>query len=260
MTDMSQWKRYWDGQGRRAASDYEYDRGTAQRTNEIENLSTQELLEFIDPQPTDVVFDAGCGTGVNIFLLHSKVRRIVGVDYSHNAVVRCRRRLDTHSIANADLMQADVTHLPLPDGYADRILCMSVLQYLNPDEVRIAFAEFARVLQDRGILILHVKNLASLYLSTLWLAKRLLVLFGRQPKFEYFRPYGWYAKGLEAAGFTVAHYNSFHFFKIEFMPQRLAWFLQKVELRHYQKFPFRTGPIRRHGSELKIRACLRKKT
>jgi len=227
------------------------DRGTRPRTSEIETLSVQEQLHFIDPQSRDVVFDAGCGTGVNELLLHSAVQRIIGMDYSESGLARCKRRISADHITNVDLIRGDVVDLPLPESSMDRVLCMSVLQFLTSDETRRSLQEFARILKPQGTLILHVKNLSSLYLSTLWAAKRLLMLAGKQVRLEYFRPYRWYVRELRAAGFQVLDYSSFNLLMIEGMPQRLLQFLQMVELRHHRKFP---AFLRRHGSELKIKA------
>jgi len=251
VSDPSQWRRFWQEKGRHTLSDYELDRGTRPRGSEIEALSIQEQLRFIDPQSRDVVFDAGCGTGVNELLLHSVVQRIIGMDYSDSGLARCKRRISADNIKNVDLIRGDVVALPLPDSSMDRILCMSVLQFLTSDETRRALQEFARILKPQGTLILHVKNLSSLYLSTLWTAKRLLRLAGKQVKLEYFRPYRWYVRELRAAGFQILDYSSFNLLMIEAMPQPLVQFLQRVELRHHTKFP---AFLRRHGSELKIKA------
>ena len=256
MTTSSCWKKYWNDKNRSSASDYEVDRGTRQRDTEIESLSNNELLSFIEAKPSDVVFDAGCGTGTNILLLYSFVRRIIAIDYSEAAVARCQKRIALDKIDNVEVFQGDVTSIPLPDGAVDRILCMSVLQYVGDIELRAAFREFARILRKGGTLVLHVKNLSSLYLSTLWLMKRLLRAFGRPVELEYFRTFRWYVIELRRAGFRVSDYRSLNVFMIDRMPRKLVLWLQKFELCHQNHFPFSSKFLRRHGSDLKIRAEL----
>lgn len=253
-SEASEWKNFWERKSDAAVSDYEFDRGTHPRASEIEELSNRELLEFIGPNPWDVVFDAGCGTGANILILCSRVKRVVGMDYSQGAVRRCGRKVLSNKVENARLVQGDVTCVPLRDRSVDKVLCMSVLQYLNDAQVRRALSEFRRVLRDSGALILHVKNISSFYLSTLWMAKRLKLLLGGKPKLEHFRSFRWYVNELQLSGFQVEVYNSFNLFMVESMPKRLLKFLQKLELRHYEKFPLRTSFMRRRGSDLKMKA------
>ena len=169
MNRSTDWKQHWNERSKDATSDFDFDRGVAPREKEVEDLSEQELLRFIDPKSADVIFDAGCGTGVNILLLHSRVKRIVGMDYSEGAIERCRRRIQANNIENAEAEAGSITQIPLPDASVDKVLCMSVLQYIDDSELRLAFTEFARILKNNGILVLHVKNLSSLYLSTLWI-------------------------------------------------------------------------------------------
>jgi ubiquinone/menaquinone biosynthesis C-methylase UbiE len=252
------WKEFWEAKASRTVSDLDFDRGAKPRDGSIDQLANEELLAFIDCKSTDVVFDAGCGTGMNLVLLHSKIHRIIGMDYAQSAVARCRNRLLAHGIKNVDLLQGDVTRPPLPASAVDTILCMSVLQYLNDEEVRSCFRAFAAVLKNNGVVILHVKNLASLYLASLWTAKKLLRVMGKKVKLEHFRPYRWYRKELESAGFEIVAYNSFNLLVIEKMPQRLLSFLQRLELTRRNSFPYTTAFARRHGSDLKIRARIRK--
>jgi len=258
MPSTSSWKQYWDERNVSTASDYEVDRGTQQRDREIERLSNNELLAFIGAESSDLVFDAGCGTGGNIMLLQPSVRRIIAMDYSEAAVERCQKRLDHNRITNVEVFQGDVTSIPLPDGSVDRILCMSVLQYVDNAQLRAAFREFARILSKDGVLVLHVKNLASLYLSTLWLVKRLLRALGRNTKLEYFRTFRWYVRELQRSGFCVSDYRSLNVFVLDRMPHKFVIWLQKFELSHQNRFPFSSKFLRRHGSDLKIRATLRK--
>lgn len=252
------WKGFFEEKAERAPSDFEYDRGILPRDDEIDRLSTDELLRFVDPQRWEIVFDAGCGSGANILLLHSRVKQIIGMDYSDGAIARCEARLAAHTIENANLMHGDVTSSPLRDNSIDKILCMSVLQYLTDTEVRKSFDEFVRVLKHRGVLILHVKNISSLYLGTLWAVKKTKRLLRMKTKLEHLRSYGWYVKELHAFGFDVVAYNSFNLFTVEAMPKALSRFFEKLELKYYDRFPLRLGFMRRHGSELKIKARLTK--
>jgi hypothetical protein len=55
----------------------------------MEELAQGELLRFIQPQPLDILSDAGCGRSVNILLLHDRVRRIHEIDGHHNYSLPC---------------------------------------------------------------------------------------------------------------------------------------------------------------------------
>jgi ubiquinone/menaquinone biosynthesis C-methylase UbiE len=256
MSPYTDWKKHWDERSQQVTSDSAYNRDP--QDDEIETLSEQELLSFIDPSIDDVVFDAGCGTGSNILLLHSKVKRIVGMDYSGGAVERCRRRIQSNNIENAEVREGSITEVPLPDSSVDKVLCMSVLQYVDDNEVTLAFNEFARILKDGGVLVLHVKNLSSPYHSTLLIGKRVKLLLGKQAKIGYYRSFRWYIKALRSFGFDILDFNSFSLFVLPGMPRELVLFLQKLELRNYSKPLFRTAFMRRHGSDLKIKAILKK--
>lgn len=254
MNDPIKWRDFWEEKAAKSTSDYEFDRGTSPREQEIEDLSKRELLAFVDPQPADTILDVGCGSGINVLLLHGSVKRVIGMDSATGALDRCQRRIETYKIENVELIHGDATHLPSPDNAVDKVLCMSVFQYLDDAEVRTALKEFSRVLKSGGMLILHVKNKSSLYLSTLCAAKKLKMLLGRQTKLEHFRSYRWYISELKYAGFEVLAYNSFNIVMIEPMPKKWLMFLQKWELKRHDKFPFRIGFLRRRGADLKIKA------
>ena len=109
------WKGFFEEKAEGATSDFEYNRGIYPRATESDRLSAEELLRFVDPQPWEVVFDAGCGTGANISPLHSRVKDIIGMDYSNGAIAHCERRLVTDRIKNVRLMRGDVTAPPLSE-------------------------------------------------------------------------------------------------------------------------------------------------
>jgi len=254
MSNTKDWKEFWEKNSTREVSDYEFDRGNSPRDAAVEALANAELVEFIAPAPEDEVFDAGCGTGSNLILLHDRVRQVVGMDYSAGAVGRCQKRVVAAGIQNVRVMEGSVTAPPLGAGAVNKVICMSVLQYLSDADVRLALREFHRVLRPDGTLVLHVKNLSSLYLATLRLAKRVKALLGGQPKLEYVRTYSWYVRELRQAGFVLERYNSFNLLVVVGMPRSWVRFVQGLELRWHQCFPFSTGFLRRRGADLKLKA------
>jgi SAM-dependent methyltransferase len=255
---MMDWKDVWEKKARRGVSDFEFDRGRPQRAQDLESLAVEELLAFVRPKAAETVFDAGCGSGVNILLLNRRVNRIIGMDYAAAAMTRCQKRIVENGLSNVALLQGTITEIAVGAGSIDKILCLSVLQYLSDAEVKIAIREFARILKPGGEVIFHVKNSSSVYLATLMLGKKAKQLLGRRVTCEYFRRFGWYVRELEAAGFCVADYNSFNLAVIEGMPRVLVDALQRLELRYYRSIGVRRTLLRRMGSELKIRALLRR--
>jgi ubiquinone/menaquinone biosynthesis C-methylase UbiE len=90
--------------------------GTDPRDGELERLSEAELLDFIDARPSDILLDTGCGTGVNILLLHSRVHRIIAMDYASAAVARCKKRL----VVARDAMSIKLIYYRIENGQVTR--------------------------------------------------------------------------------------------------------------------------------------------
>ena len=252
------WRTFWEKRSTEVGSDFEFDRVSACDDADVEELAKLELLRFIDPQKEDIVFDAGCGTGGNMLMLSPQVNRILGIDYSAGAVERCRNRLKASRVQNAEVNHGDVTKLEISNCSIDKVICMSVLQYLDNRDAEVALSEFARVLKPGGILILHVKNLSSLYLSTLFVAQQIRSKLGRSVRKANFRTFGWYVKNLRSLRFKITDYNSFNLAAIPKMPLRLERYLRGVELRNCDGRVMRSSVIRRFGADLKIKAVLQK--
>lgn len=251
------WRQIWEQRAKRIVSDFQLDRGRQPQDRETENLSQRQLIEFIDPRSSETVLDAGCGVGVNILRLHSLVRKVIGIDYSSGSVERCQKKIQELEIKNAEVRTASVTLIPLPNRSVDKILCLSVFQYLDQREVRQALTEFTRVVKPGGLIILHVKNLSSLYWSTLWPAKILINCVKGRGQTEYVRPFRWYVRKLATSGCDILAYDSFNLFTIDVMPGKLAPAVRGFEIRHHNDFFFRSLLARRHGAELMIKAKLR---
>jgi SAM-dependent methyltransferase len=104
------------------------------------------LHEILAPLPLGTALDAACGTGRHAQYLAGLGHRVIGVDSSPDMLDVARERLP-----KATFQQGYLQELPLPDGHCDVVVCALALTHL--DDLRPAFAEFARVLRPGGHLV-----------------------------------------------------------------------------------------------------------
>ncbi|UCF30266.1 MAG: class I SAM-dependent methyltransferase [bacterium] len=246
------WKNYWDSQAEKPLSDYEIDRGVSSDMEAAKQASEDMTIGFVEHKATDVVFDAGCGTGVNLSRLGPGVRSLVGMDYSPGMIMRARQRLANENVGNAGLLVGSISHIPTKPGFFDKIVCISVLHYLNDEDCERALREFARISRNGALLVLHVKNLTSLYLSTLLLAKKFKQLLGKRANIEYYRPRKWYERKLSELNMTLLDYHSDNILIVEFLPRSLARALGRFE-RKYLKNRF----FMKYGSDLILKVKIK---
>ncbi|MCX4810858.1 class I SAM-dependent methyltransferase [Streptomyces sp. NBC_01239] len=116
------------------------------------------------------VLDIGCGDGTAAATAAPLLtgHRVVGVDWSQDALTRARTHLPC-------TVRGELIALPLRSGSADAVLFSEVIEHLvDPDT---ALAEIRRVLRPGGHLMLSTPNLAAWY-------NRALLLAGVQPVFS----------------------------------------------------------------------------
>jgi SAM-dependent methyltransferase len=119
------------------------------------------LFNLLDPlaktRPFKNVLEAGCGTGANARELSGRYGwRLTAVDLSAEGL--------RHALAAATprLVQADITALPFADGRFDLLLSLDVLPHFAAGEEAAPLAEFARVLEPGGWLVLRCAALRIL--------------------------------------------------------------------------------------------------
>ena len=98
------------------------------------------------------ILDVPCGGGVAFRALapDQDVRYIAG-DLSEKMLARARRRARTRSLNQVEVLTADMTALPFPDGQADLFLSYSGLHMIEDPER--AVNEIARCLRPGGQVI-----------------------------------------------------------------------------------------------------------
>ena len=111
---------------------------------EEQNAKIESILEILKIRCKDLALDLGCGTGLLIEHIASKVAHFVGIDLAGKAIKVAAERSRRLGIKeNVSLIRADVDHLPFRDDVFDRIFALTLLQ--NVPEPRETIREMVRV-------------------------------------------------------------------------------------------------------------------
>lgn len=110
------------------------------------------LLKNAELEMGQRVLDFGCGPGGLAMELVRRVGvagEVVGVDLNHDMIARAQATAAAEGAdANARFIQLSDDRLPFDDGYFDRVVCKSVLEYVTSPAANIA--EFKRVTAPGG--------------------------------------------------------------------------------------------------------------
>jgi SAM-dependent methyltransferase len=103
--------------------------------------------------PRDVL-EIGFGQGFNLGWLAERHTgtRFVGVDLTAAHVALARERIARQGLANVQLLEADLHHLPLPDASVDEVFAIEA--FCHALDLPRALAEVARVLRPGGRFVL----------------------------------------------------------------------------------------------------------
>jgi len=96
---------------------------------------------------TDVVLDVGCGDGFVTSALKSGCKKIIGIDYSEEAVKELR---DRYTIEGYHM---PCSNMSLDSASFDKVICFEVLEHLLPLQLSKTISEIHRVLKQGGLLI-----------------------------------------------------------------------------------------------------------
>ncbi|MEW6568596.1 MAG: class I SAM-dependent methyltransferase [Chloroflexota bacterium] len=117
-------------------------------------LSPPELLEFIVDHPPGRGIDLGCGTGTNVITLARRGWQVTGIDFSHLAILRARRKARRAGI-QAALLQGDVSNLSHLTGPFDLALDIGCYHSLSSAQQQRYAEGLARLIRPGGTFLLY---------------------------------------------------------------------------------------------------------
>jgi ubiquinone/menaquinone biosynthesis C-methylase UbiE len=144
--------------------DFRADRG-------LSSLKARQF-DMLKLAPGMRVLDAGCGRGQMLLACASAGAEVAGIDYADAAVELTRETLA--DVKGADIRRGDVTSLPWPDEFFDRILFGDVIEHLDPDQAEAGLHELKRVLRPGGFVLVHTAP-NRLFLRVAWPISRVLL-------------------------------------------------------------------------------------
>jgi SAM-dependent methyltransferase len=173
------------------------------------------------------LLDLGCGTGHQMAMLRKRGFDVTGVDGSAEMLEHARA-----NNPDAEIHQADVDNLPLPDASFDYALCIEVLRYLDAPERCVA--ELARVLRPGGVALttatplFNLNGYALVNRAALALPTRKLTRLR-----QFFVTTGGVERMFKDAGFASAEAHGVYLGPVNWVerlaPRRLPGFLRRWE-------------------------------
>ncbi len=114
------------------------------------------LRSYLKPKPTDLILDAGCGTGIFCLDLQEVGCKVIAMDLSKVFVEISRRRCDPSKVK---FLIGNILNLPFRMYQFDLILCSGVLgQLIEEEDFRTAIQQLGSIAKPGGRLVITTYN------------------------------------------------------------------------------------------------------
>jgi cyclopropane fatty-acyl-phospholipid synthase-like methyltransferase len=119
----------------------------------------QRMLPYFDLSGQEVVADFGCGNGVLLELIASRVRDYVGVDFSEEFIRAAEQRRDDRAIGKGTFTRADLVEFAERHAnYFDAAFALDFSEHVYDDQFLRIFRAIHKALKPAGSLYLHTPN------------------------------------------------------------------------------------------------------
>ena len=113
--------------------------------------NSRKFISLLDKN--SLILDLGCGPGRDARIFTDKGFKVIGVDLSENMIKAAKKR-----VKNAEFKVMDICRLDFKDNYFDGIWASASFVHIPKNEIPKALKEARRVLKEKGIFYLSVKE------------------------------------------------------------------------------------------------------
>jgi len=122
------------------------------------------IYKFVEPNKNDIILDAGCASGRQLFYLSDKIKSGYGTDIAKNFIKTANKYKEDNNLNNLNFKYTNLENLPFDNNFFDKIICGEVLEHVF--NVDTALNELVRVVKTGGVLVITVPNLNAD--ATIW--------------------------------------------------------------------------------------------
>ncbi len=148
-------KRVWEESFAEQIASSAYNTAPSEAVIRTVSYHLRDLTEKGGPAAPLQFLEMGCGAGPNLLWLAQKGIMVSGVDVAPTALRLTRETLERAGYGKqiGQLLEASVSHVPLPDASFDGIIESCVFQHLGRADREAAFREVHRLLKPGGIFV-----------------------------------------------------------------------------------------------------------
>lgn len=112
-----------------------------------------DICKKLKLERKDRLLNIGCGNGLMEILLSYWVRSITSIDFSKGMIARARENNKGHK--NIKFFRGNILNLGFLKKRFDKVLCNSVIQYLDSmEDVRTALKEIRKIAKKNAIILI----------------------------------------------------------------------------------------------------------
>jgi len=117
------------------------------------------FLPLISFNKQDLVIDAGCGMGLLLSLIHSKIKFYYGIDFSKEMFNRALNKQKQLNINNARFICGDINNFCLKHkNEFDKAFALDFSEHLDDQDFMKIFSSLHFCLKPKGSLFIHTPN------------------------------------------------------------------------------------------------------